>query len=141
MTAYATVADMEANVAGWVTDDPDALDALLERASQAIDGQLGARPVITTGDFAGFKVDPGELEPWRAAALALATCQQAAYMNAVGPDAEVRGAATKTSGPHFSVERQAAPGGGRLGPAVPGLVNRTGLRVAWSSMRPSGVGR
>jgi hypothetical protein len=140
MTAYATPDDMERLVEGWVTDDSNALVRYLERASITIDGLLGSYPTIETGDYAGMKIDPTLLPDWQAEALRRAVCEQANYAIALGPKADTVGAPAKVSGPDFSVERAPAPSGGRVGPAVPGLVTRTRLRRPWTGMSPSPTG-
>jgi hypothetical protein len=82
MTAYATRDQFAAYVPGWVTDSPDALDALLERASRDIDLILGPIAIVTdaTSDYLGFKLDPTQLLGWEAKALANATCAQAEHL-------------------------------------------------------------
>jgi hypothetical protein len=137
--AYATAVQLD-DYAPSLDLDQDTADRLLTAASAVVDGLLGARPVITEGGWAGRKVDPTLLEAWQATALAAATCAQAQYANAIGPDADVRGTALKTSGPTFSVERTPPPGGGRIGPAVPALVTATRLKRSWAPMTPSAVG-
>lgn len=78
MATYATVADYEAYVPGWVTDDADALEKYLERAERLVDMGLGRYGRVD--NTTGLKLDPTTLEPWRAAALANAVCAQVEYM-------------------------------------------------------------
>jgi hypothetical protein len=125
MPAYATVADFEAYVPGWVTDDADELDKLLERASRDIDSLLGPVRYRLDGVYAGFKLDPAaDLDDAGAAALARATCAQAEHRyRFVEPGLSAAAAtggrvAKSTKGPDFeqTFEDDARP-----------FVNATGL--------------
>lgn len=156
MTAYATVEQFEAYVPGWVTDDADALEQLLERATRDIDTVMGAWPIVLTGNFAGFKIDPAALAPWEAKALALATCAQTEYIwtvdearakrAAAAATNEGKGAVTREKGPDFEVQyagagdpvAQVTTGGtGRLGPRVAGeLAPISHLRRLTGRARP-----
>lgn len=119
MPAYATRGAFEAYVEGWSTGDPAALDRLLERASRDVDYLLGPRPALTTGTFAGFKVDPATLEAWQAAALSRATCAQAEYLFRVGDqDTAVGRAPSLIQGPDFQVSYGSGGATARLGPKV-----------------------
>lgn len=77
MATYATVADFEAYVVGWVTDDPVALEKYLVLAEREVDMALGnySRVDLDTG----LKINPATLEVWRRQALANAVCAQAEY--------------------------------------------------------------
>lgn len=101
MPTYAQRADFEAYVDGWVTDDPAALDRLLERAERDIDLLMGNRPVLDTG----LKLALADLAPWEADALARAVCAQAEYRFTVGEAALRGGSATpvikSVKGPDF----------------------------------------
>lgn len=79
MTAYATQADFEGYVEGWVTDNVATLGRLLERASRDIDTVLGPIPILTAGAYAGWKLDPTQLADFERQALARATCAQAEH--------------------------------------------------------------
>lgn len=119
MPAYATRAEFEAYVEGWTTTDPNALDRLLERASRDIDGFLAPIFLVTTGTYAGFKVDPTTLATYAAQALSRATCAQAEYRLGVGEaDWAQHGHGGTISGPDFSMTTAKNPAGGRprIGP-------------------------
>lgn len=138
MPAYATRVQFEDAIEGWVTDDPDALDRLLERATTDIDQIMGARRQLTTGTYAGRKFDPTILQTFEADALAAATIAQAYYRWQIDEARAARaatGAAGGTrrseTGPDFSVtyDTPADPvtlvqtaGTGRYGPDVPGAL-------------------
>lgn len=110
MPSYATQADFEAYVEGWVTDDPAALARLLERASRDIDYLLGSWPVATTGDYAGLKLDPTTLLDFEGEALSRAACAQGEHLFLVGQaraaDTASSGtpARTREKGPDFEVQ-------------------------------------
>lgn len=107
MPAYATVAEFEEYVEGWVTDDEATLTRELERASRDVDRFiLNGYPPLNTGAFAGLKVDPTLLAAWQADALARATSAQALHRIRTAPastDApEPR--RKRVKGPDFEVE-------------------------------------
>jgi hypothetical protein len=87
MASYATVANFEAYVEGWVTDSEPALDRYLARASRDIDRIVGVWPYLSSGTYAGLKFNPAETDPEAAGYLAPhqktavvnATCAQAYY--------------------------------------------------------------
>lgn len=116
MPAYATQAEFEAYVEGWVTDNPDALARLLERASRDLDGLVfPAHARLASGTFAGFVFDPARLTALDAAALSRATCAQAEYRFDVGESewAQARGGG-RVKGPDFEVEVAKGADGGAL---------------------------
>ena len=137
MAAYATVAQFEDYVEGWVTDDEAALERYLERATLEVDLLLGPWP---RDSETGLKVIPAELYGWQADALARATCAQAEYLIEVGPAGRVRPQASRIAGPDFTVEYDLAAGGPapRLGPKVAGELEplRALLRPAPVRARP-----
>lgn len=106
MPTYATRSDFEAYVEGWVTDDPAALDRLLERAERDIDGILATRGDRT----AGLKIDAaaelaaGSLEEWQTDALSRATCAQAEYRLAMGEEFFTQAQHSRVRGPDFTTE-------------------------------------
>lgn len=106
MAAYATRAQFEDYVEGWVTDNEAALDRLLERASRDVDAVLGPMAPLTSGAYAGLRLDPTVLRDWEAEALARATCAQAEHRNAVGEEAFVEGSGSvkREKGPDFELE-------------------------------------
>jgi hypothetical protein len=112
MPAYATVAEFEAYVEGWVTDDALALARYLERASRDVDGLLNSYyGPLTTGAYTGLKLDPTRLRSWEAAALSRATCAQAEYLIETGDVAFVTAPlAGRIKGPDFEVETTAPSG-------------------------------
>lgn len=101
MPAYATVADFEAYVEGWVTDNPAVLERELERASRDVDVALGPGGRYTTGPYAGFKLDPTRLVVWAREALARATSAQALH--------RIRTAAPSTDAPEPRRKRVKGP--------------------------------
>lgn len=102
MTAYATTAEFESYVEGWVTDDEDALERLLDRASEDIDSIVGPYPIIESGDYAGRKLDPTTLVYSQGRALERATCAQAEYRFEMGEAFFTRPQYDSSSGPEFS---------------------------------------
>lgn len=127
MPAYATQADMEAYVLGWSTDDPEALDWLLEQASRRIDELFPVGYPNTTGSYIGLKLDPSTWDAWESLALARATAAQAYYMwqqreraSAAGDPNGIQPAARRVKGPVFEVEYADTPGTARFSPDVAG---------------------
>lgn len=118
MPSYATNADFEAYVEGWVTDDPASLTRLLERATRDVDRLLGARGVRATGDYAGLKLDPTALRSWEAKALSRATCAQAEWIFRNGPAIDAGRRVASSSGPDFSVTYADDAGTGRYSPRL-----------------------
>lgn len=84
MATYATIADYEAYVPGWVTDDPVALEKYLVIGERYIDMALGRYGRIS--QTTGLKLDPATLEVWRRKALANAVCAQTEYVIIKGLD-------------------------------------------------------
>lgn len=77
MATYATIAEFEDYVIGWVTEDSNALERYLEEAERYVDMAIGQyAPDVTTGR----KLDPTILETWRQKQLSNATCAQAEYL-------------------------------------------------------------
>lgn len=112
MPAYATQADMERFVE-WETENAEALERLLERASRTIDRAFPHLPIRTTGTFAGFRFDPTELEAWERDALAEATAYQAEYRNELGETAYAGAgrAVIREKGPDFELQYAESSGG------------------------------
>lgn len=102
---YTTVADFEAYVPGWVTDDVAELKKLLMRAERDIDALLGNRPTI---EATGLKYAPASLDDWQKAALSRAVCGQAEFLFALGPQAQVLPAGKRVKGPDFETEHDTA---------------------------------
>lgn len=102
MAAYADQTDFEAYVEGWVTEDSDALDRLLERASDDIDAILGDYDVEDSGDWAGRKLDMTTLDYEEDRALTRATCAQAEYRYQYGEEFMARSQYDSVGGPEFS---------------------------------------
>lgn len=107
MSSYATRAQFEAYVEGWVTDDADALDRLLERATRDVDNLLGPLWPRSSAPFLGLKLDPDtDLDDVGAEALARATCAQALHrFQYVEPAGALVGTEVRKSvkGPDFEV--------------------------------------
>lgn len=103
--AYATQADFEAYVEGWVTDDPDALDRLLIRATDDVDSILGDYVLYDSGPYMGRKLNPpDDLTFTENRALTRATCAQAEYRNTMGEEHFVRPRLHSSSGPEFTID-------------------------------------
>ncbi len=124
MASYATAEEFETYVEGWVTDNPDALDRLLERATRDIDRFLGARSTQTIGTYAGLKIDPADIETWEADALSRATCAQAEYRFQMGEDFFVRAQGQEEKGPDFQIKGKLP----YLGPKAKAELDASGLR-------------
>ncbi|MEJ7786558.1 MAG: hypothetical protein WKF96_17285 [Solirubrobacteraceae bacterium] len=121
--AYASQADLEGYIEGWVTTDPAALERLLERAERDIDTLLGDYDRQPGTDR---KLDPAALTTHQAYALRRATCAQAEYRIAMGEEFFVQAQYTYVSGPDFS-RRGELP---RIGPKVLGELADCGFRMA-----------
>lgn len=114
MASYASQADFEGYVEGWVTDNAGALARLLERATRDVDNVLGPIAPLTSGTYAGLKLDPTTLQAWEAKALADATCAQAEWRWRRGDEELAVGRALKrVKGPDF--EEEFAETGGTVG--------------------------
>ncbi len=109
MATYATQADHEAYVEGWVTDDPAALERILQRAERDIDRVLGP---IRPREDTGLKLDPAtDLTAAQAEALARAVCAQAMHRMTTrgeGAGGQIEGAKKRVKGPDFEVEYELA---------------------------------
>lgn len=101
MPTYATRAAFEAYVEGWTTDDPAALDRLLERAERDVDYAAGGWPIDPA---TGLKFDPATLPTWQADALSRATCAQAEYRHSMSEEFMVKAQHSRVSGPDFTVD-------------------------------------
>lgn len=139
MPAYATQADFEAYVEGWVTDNAQALARLLERASRDIDNLMGPRPALTDGAYQGFKFDPAALTENDREALAAATCAQAEFRFDQGETAFAGyGVGGRVTGPDFSYDTPGPSIGGaaHVGPKVRAELMRINhLRTLFASAR------
>lgn len=101
MPTYATQTDFEAYVEGWVTDDADALDRLLERAELDVDRILGPGQ---RRDDTGLLYDPANLTAAQAASLSRATCAQAEYRFRMGEEFFSAAQYEDVTGPDFSTK-------------------------------------
>jgi hypothetical protein len=104
LPTYTSVEDFEAYVEGWVTDDSDALERLLDRAERDIDSILGGyqdRDAVT-----GLKIDPTTIDAWKARALSRAVCAQAEYRFQMGEAFMVKAQYESVTGPDFSMTGQ-----------------------------------
>lgn len=139
MAAYATQADFEAYVEGWVTDNADALGRLLERASRDIDALMGPRGPILSGAYTGFKFDPTTLAATDRKALADATCAQAEFRFDQGEVAFAGyGVGGRVSGPDFAYDAPSPAAGGavHVGPKVRAELMRINhLRTLFATAR------
>jgi hypothetical protein len=122
MATYASQADLEAYIEGWTTDDPDAVERLLERAERDVDSVL-ASPVPGGRQATGLRLDPDGLPGWQAQALARATCAQAEYRFAMGEEFFVRAQHDRVYGPDFRTDGQLP----YIGPKVERELAGTGL--------------
>ena len=100
MATYATQEEFEAYVPGWVTDNPDELEKVLERAERDIDMALGRYGPVDSET--GLKLAPSTLEEWRRRALSNATCAQAYYRIIKGHEFFVEQRPLDPSGPDGS---------------------------------------
>jgi hypothetical protein len=124
--AYASVADFEAYVEGWETDDEDALRRCLHRASRDIDRYVGPGWSVEPnglrfGDVA--EDNPKALEPHQVEALVNATCAQAEYRIAMGEDWFVQDQYKQSNGPDFATTGKL----GRVGPKAREELQYSGL--------------
>lgn len=114
---YATRTDFENYVEGWVTDDAAALDRLLERAERDVEALFPLLPIVvaaTAGVYQGHRFWPeAMLADYELAALKRAVCAQAEYRFDVGEETIAGATPTKVTGPDFTVEHAAGPGGAR----------------------------
>lgn len=129
MAAYATNAEYEAYVEGWVTDNAAVLTRLLERATRDVDRALGAYAMQTTGTYAGLKVDPATLEAYEKQALSRATCAQAEYRFQMGEEFFVRAQGVEEKGPDFTIKGRLP----YLGPKAKAELDASGLRKLTTS--------
>lgn len=111
MPTYATVADVESYIVGWVTDDATALARIIVQAEHDVDSVLGAWDLDA---LTGLKWSATELAAYEIAALRDATCAQTEYRLQQGPDFFIFAQPKRVSGPDFSIE-QAEP---YIGPKV-----------------------
>lgn len=102
---YATQAEFEQYVDGWVTDSPAALAKLLELAARDIDFLLGPRVARSNGWLMGNPSGDNELvlDAGQRAALSRAVCAQAEYRFTMGGEFFTRPQPSSVSGPHFSM--------------------------------------
>lgn len=138
---YATVADFEEYVEGWETDNAQALERLLERASRDVDSLLTAWPVLTDGSrFGNIAGDenPRGLSDHQVRALRRATCAQADYRFRRGEDRmAIPDRAKRRRGPDFEIEltEAAANDSERIGQQTRRELLGTGLRRATANAR------
>lgn len=108
-------------------DDPTPLVRLIERAQADVDSALGEYEIITTGDYAGLKLDVTTLDFAQAQAIRRATCQQVLYRLEMGERFFVRPQLSEVVGPEFETKGRMP----RVGPAAKaelagmGLVRKT----------------
>lgn len=120
MPTYATQADFEAYVEGYVTDDAAALGRLLEKAERDIDRLLFHGIGVPTN---GLRIVPANLTTWAREGLARAVCAQAEYRLAKGEPFFVEKQLPGRSGGDFS-SPVAEP---RYGPKVFEELRQSGL--------------
>lgn len=109
--AYATVADVEAYIEGWVTDDAAALNRLIARAEDDVDRLLGPRvpnpgPLLSPAPD-GRAYDPSVLPTKQANALRDATCAQVEYRAEMGEEFFRRPRYDQVAGPDFTTTGKA----------------------------------
>jgi hypothetical protein len=110
---YATQADFEAYVPGWVTDDATSLAKYLEAAERDVEALFPFLPFITTGTYTGHRFDTASLSALEVASLKRAVCAQAEYLIAVGDEVAIGAAPTRVKGPDFETEYASSVAGGR----------------------------
>lgn len=118
MPTYATIADLEAYIVGFVAGDPDEDDRLIEKAERDVDQMLGMIP-IADDSTTGLKLDPTTLLAWERAALSDAVCAQVEWRILKG-DSRGEAVARRVKGPEFEKEMAVADGTTtrRVGPQV-----------------------
>jgi len=131
MATYAVVADFEGLIAGWVTTDAAALEALLKRAERDIDSYLGI-PVTIAG---GPRIEPLLLSAGQREALKRATCWQAHYRFLQGEEFFVRDQHESVTGPDFGTRGTLS----RISPAAEAELAGTGLSQVWRTVTPPAV--
>jgi hypothetical protein len=133
MPIYAQRADVEDFIDGWVTDDPSALDALIERAERDVDTYCGPWSVEANGLKFGDPATGNEkgLTDGQVLALTRATCAQVEYRFVQGEEFMARAQYTQVKGPDFETHGQLP----YIGPKVrrelddAGLVRQTSIRA------------
>lgn len=128
MATYAVVADFEGLIAGWVTTDAVALEALLKRAERDIDAYLGV-PVTIAG---GPRIEPLLLSAGQREALKRATCWQAWYREKMGEQFMVSDQHQFVTGPDFSSRGTLS----RISPAAEAELAGSGLSRQWRTVSP-----
>src|SRR5947209_3258876 len=98
MAVYATVADAQAYIEGYVPDDPNQAERDLERAERDIDN-LFFRPNTLVN---GRRLDPTLLTVDELAALKNAVCAQFEYRLEMGRKFFVRAQWNSVNGPDFT---------------------------------------
>lgn len=122
MATYATQADYEAYVEGWVTTDPAALERLLKRAERDIDYLLGPGTPLASG----LRLDPATLQAYERVALMRATCAQAEWRHTVTepvlagspPKPELKAIKGPDFTKEYAVSASRPPAPARFGPKV-----------------------
>lgn len=132
---YATVADFEGYVPGWVTDDATSLNRYLELAERDIEALFPHLPILRIGAFSGHRFDPARLYDFEVKALTNAVCAQASYLITAGDDVRIGVAAARVRGPDFEVWSDTNAAGARIRyspelPAELAPLERLRLRVA-----------
>lgn len=98
MPTYATQTDLTDYIEGFVVDDSDAVDRLIERAERDIDSILGA---YDRDDTTGLKITLADFDDWQTAALTRAVCAQVEYRFTMGEAFMVRAQREEEWGPDF----------------------------------------
>lgn len=116
---YATQADFEAYVPGWVTDDALVLARYLELAERDVEGLFSLLPIITTGAYTGHRFDTASLTVWELRALKNAICAQADYLIRTADEGSP--SIKRIKGPDFEIERELNSAGrrSRFSPDLP----------------------
>lgn len=110
---YTDRAAFEDYVEGWVTEDPAALDRLLERAERDVDALFPLLPIITIGTYAGRRFDPTVLATYEQEALSNCVCAQAEFRFTRGEELLAGGTPRvlkRVKGPDFEQEYADASG-------------------------------
>lgn len=125
MAIYATQADFEAYVEGWVTDNPAALARIMDRAERDVNAFLNWRwNLFTAPEFALLPED------FRFG-LRDATCAQTEYRLLMGEEFFVE-TPTAIAGPDYTTDRPAS----RFGPKARNELLRTGVISRTGTMGP-----
>lgn len=117
---YADIDDFKAYAPEYATLADPVITALIEKAEGDVDNACGAHRRDTT---TGLKFVPGNLRTTDADALKRATCAQAQYRQAMGPQFFIVAQYSETQGPDYNIKGKLP----RFGPQAMSELERSGL--------------